>query len=269
ETGAGTTDLANYDSVIGGDCLANGEVTLAAGASKSCTITNTRKPVLTVVKACPDGKQSPGDRFEVVLNGTRTGRILDCGQSTTFMLKKGDRIVVTEAVPAGNTTTNLSNYRITYSADCVNSTGLAAGATPTCTITNARTTPRNQPFTPGYWKNHPTQAGALLPVTLGTFSVKDVKTLNAVFSGMNCSGTKDLDAVGCLAGHLLAAKLNVKNGADNCINAIIAQADAFLTSIGYQGPGKPLAHKLTAAERATAISLKDALDTYDNGGGCA
>jgi hypothetical protein len=225
--------------------------------------------VLTVVKACPNGKQSPDDRFEVVLNGTRPGRVLDCGQSTTFMLKKGDKVSVTEAVPVGNTTTNLANYRITFSADCVNTTGLAAGATPTCTITNARTTPRSQAFTPGYWKNHPTQSGALLPITLGTFSVKDARTLSAIFSGMNCSSTKELDAVGCLAGHLLAAKLNVKNGADNCINAVIAEADALLTSLGYQGPGKPLPRKLTATERALVIRLKDALDVYNNGGGCA
>jgi hypothetical protein len=42
---AGTdTDLSDYDSVIGGDAAPDGSVTLAAGESKTVTITNTRKP---------------------------------------------------------------------------------------------------------------------------------------------------------------------------------------------------------------------------------
>ncbi|MBA2360039.1 MAG: hypothetical protein H0V79_03705, partial [Actinobacteria bacterium] len=82
---AGTgTNLADYETTINGACDSAGRVTLSYGDSKTCTVTNKRKPVLTVTKACPNGKQSLGDRFEVVLNGTRTGRILDCGQSTTF-----------------------------------------------------------------------------------------------------------------------------------------------------------------------------------------
>lgn len=78
------TSLADYETTINGACDSAGRVTLSYGDSKTCTVTNKRKPVLTVTKACPNGKQSLGDRFEVVLNGTRTGRILDCGQSTTF-----------------------------------------------------------------------------------------------------------------------------------------------------------------------------------------
>ncbi|MBA2360040.1 MAG: hypothetical protein H0V79_03710 [Actinobacteria bacterium] len=174
---------------------------------------------------------------------------------------------MTEAVPAGNYTTNLANYTITYSAGCTNA-ALAAGAAQLCTITNTRKGPRSQPFTPGYWKTHPREAQALLPVQLGAYVVDFKTQVTPIFSGMNCSSAKDLDMVGCLAGHLLAAKLNVKNGASNCINAIIEQADAFLVSIGYAGPGKPLARPLTAEDRAYAESLKNALDRYNNGLGC-
>ena len=42
ESPAPGTNLANYTSVIGGDCSANGTVSLAAGDNKTCTITNTR-----------------------------------------------------------------------------------------------------------------------------------------------------------------------------------------------------------------------------------
>src|SRR6185369_6009837 len=52
ETAGTGTVLTNYTSVISGDCDANGNVTLAAGDAKTCTITNTRKPTLTVNKVC-------------------------------------------------------------------------------------------------------------------------------------------------------------------------------------------------------------------------
>jgi hypothetical protein len=84
---------------------------------------------------------------------------------------------------------------------------------------------------------------------------------------MNCSSTKDQDAVGCLAGHLLAAKLNRANGSLACtIDPVIAQADALLISINYQGPGHK--YTLTPAQRSLAISLKTQLDTYNNNLSC-
>jgi hypothetical protein len=121
-------------------------------------------------------------------------------------------------------------------------------------------------LTPGYWKNHQKHAELLLPVTLGSFAVNDFSTAKAIFDGMNCSSTKDQNAVGCLAGHLLAATLNVKNNASKCIQPTIDAANAFLQSIGYSGPtGK---YTLTAAQRAQLIQLKDALDKYNNTGNC-
>jgi hypothetical protein len=83
---------------------------------------------------------------------------------------------------------------------------------------------------------------------------------------MNCGSSKDQDAIGCLAGHLLSAKLNVANGSDTCINATIAAADTFLAGIPYNGPTGT--YTLTAAQRAQAISLKTAFDKYNNGKGC-
>ena len=51
ELGAAGTDLARYESSIGGDCATDGQITLAPGDNKTCTITNRRKPTLTVTKA--------------------------------------------------------------------------------------------------------------------------------------------------------------------------------------------------------------------------
>ncbi len=93
---------------------------------------------------------------------------------------------------------------------------------------------------------------------------------------MNCGSSKDQDAVGCLAGHLLATKLNLANGSLACPSILqaVANADALLkgqvvsgvTGINYTGPsGK---YTLTASQRALAISLKTALDRYNNNLSC-
>jgi hypothetical protein len=264
ETGGTGTSLGDYEAVIGGACSSGGSVTLTAGQTATCTITNTRKAKVTVTKTCPNGKESAGDRFEVVNNGSRTGFVLDCGGSVTFLLSAGSSLSVTEAVPTGNTTTNLANYSVTYSG--CKSSALSAGAVVACTITNTLITPRNQALSAGYWKNHAAQMQTLLPVTLGSFTVASTTTANAIFNAMNCSSSKDQDAVGCLGGQLLAAKLNVKNGASNCINTVIGQADALLVAINYQGPNHK--YTLTSTQRTQLVSLKNALDKYNSGLGC-
>lgn len=50
ETAGTSTSLSDYVSVISGACAADGSVTLAAGDNKVCTITNTRKGQLVIVK---------------------------------------------------------------------------------------------------------------------------------------------------------------------------------------------------------------------------
>jgi hypothetical protein len=143
-------------------------------------------------------------------------------------------------------------------------------------------------LTPGYWKNHMAPSGDSeckqlgksgncskngpwtkpnLPQTLGSFSVGTIVVAGKVFDLMNCGSSKNQDAVGCLAGHLLATKLNVANGASTCISGTIAAADTFLAGVGYSGPS--WSGTLNAAQRATAIALKDALDKYNNDMGCS
>ena len=73
---------------------------------------------------------------------------------------------------------------------------------------------------------------------------------------MKCS-----DAVNCLAGHLLAAQLDVANGSSTCIAGTISDANAFLTSVGYAGPAS---YTITSSQRAQALSLEQTLDNYTN-----
>jgi hypothetical protein len=141
----------------------------------------------------------------------------------------------------------------------------------------------NAPLTPGYWKTHLAPISSTcsskqncsnngpwtitcLPKNLGTYVVDTTAKATAVWNNMNCSASSDNDALGCLAGHLLATELNRCNQSAPCIDSTIAAANAFLASLGYTGPGGT--YTLTAAQRAQAIALKNALDTYNNGGGC-
>ena len=111
-------------------------------------------------------------------------------------------------------------------------------------------------FTPGYWKNHEAATTALLPQSLGGYTVATFAQAVAVFDAMKCS-----DAVNCLAGHLLAAQLDVANGSSTCIAGTISDANAFLTSVGYAGPAS---YTITASQRAQALSLEQTLDSYTN-----
>jgi uncharacterized repeat protein (TIGR01451 family) len=118
----------------------------------------------------------------------------------------------------------------------------------------------------GYWKNHQTATTALLPQTLGGYTVTTFIQATAVFAAMNCSNssTSTQNAVGCLAGQLLAAELNVANNTSNaCINSTLIAANQFLSSVSYIGPTG--AYTLTSGQRSTAIGLANTLNNFNNG----
>jgi hypothetical protein len=141
------------------------------------------------------------------------------------------------------------------------------------------------PLTIGYWMTHIRQCGAkekigtggcnnnapftvqYLPKTLGNFVVSTGATALAIFQANNCgnNAANAQNAVGCLAAQLLATKLDIANGSNPaCISATVAAADAFLISINYIGPTGT--YTLSATQRATAVSLASALNTYNNNG---
>jgi len=157
-----------------------------------------------------------------------------------------------------------------------NDTGATSSDSETVTVCNY-----NAALTPGYWKNHlnldnkhPNDAytAKFLPKSLGGYVVDTTAKVTAVFNAMNCNNTGsnaqlNQNAIGCLAGHLLAAKLNLANKSDPCISSTVAAADAFLSGIPYTGPSGNYTG-IGIVKRNQAISLKNALDKYNNGGGC-
>ncbi len=156
--------------------------------------------------------------------------------------------------------------------------GNVAGVTSACGDEVVTVRVGAEPLTPGYWKNHQQQATPLLPIKLGNYNVSTFALATGVFNNMNCSSSSANGAIGCLSGHLLATKFNLKNGSDSCIQGVVDKADAFLkaqsvtyggytaTGVNYTGPSAT--YTLSATQRSLAIALKDALDKYNNGGGC-
>jgi uncharacterized repeat protein (TIGR01451 family) len=137
EAAAGTTKLTDYDATRSAGC----DGTLAHyGDTATCTITNTLRnaPTLTVRKSCTNGAPAnAADRFEVLLDGDATDSptILACGGSAELTLAPDTAYRITER--AGNDSTSLGNYNVSYGDACSSQTGLARGSNDTvCTITN-------------------------------------------------------------------------------------------------------------------------------------
>ena len=137
---AGTgTDLTNYFTpVIGGDCAADGTITLANGDNKTCTITNTRRARLTINKIC-DPTTDPG-KFTLRDNGSAAPNGTDktCGTGTGSFVVGSGLHTVSEVAGTG---TDLTNYFApVIGGDCAadGTITLANGDNKTCTITNSR-----------------------------------------------------------------------------------------------------------------------------------
>ena len=276
---------SGYAPTFSGDCDAQThQVALAVGDVKSCTITN--DDIAKVVASFGTAPNPTSGAVGVTLNdgGTLVGATPTATGTITFRLYApgvtcpSGTPAYTDVIPVsgngsygtasgkGGFPSNVAGtwrWTAEYSGDDFNER-----IVPTADDCNLETVTITTPvarLSPGYWKNHLSKAK--LPQTLGNYSVDDYDEATAVYGGMNCSNVQDQNAIGCLAGHLLAAKLNVANGADGCIGATIAAADLFLKSIGYSGPTGSYP-TLTATQRSRAISLKTTLDQYNNNISC-
>ena len=102
----GETGPTGYTGVISGDCNVDGAVTLAAGESKTCTITNTLDVgSLKILKTVsnPDGATLPATFaiHYVCTNGGPTGdvNVAPGGSQTVANIPAGASCTVTEATP--------------------------------------------------------------------------------------------------------------------------------------------------------------------------
>src|SRR5207237_365440 len=138
ETAGTGTDVGNYVSVIAGDCSPTGGVTLLSGDNKVCTITNTRKPTLTVNKVCVPSTDN--GKFNLQIDGSTagTGANAACGGTTGAVLSSIGAHSVGETAGTG---TSLGDYFAPVfdgACDAQGNVTLAAGDNAVCTITHHR-----------------------------------------------------------------------------------------------------------------------------------
>src|SRR6185437_5975469 len=115
----------------GGDCAADGTITLAAGDDKTCTITNDDKAAkLIVIKHVinDNGGTAKGSDFTLDSGGANDSPDNFAGAESpgTEVTLDAGSYNVTESGPTG--------YTASYSTDCSGS--IANGQTKTCTVTN-------------------------------------------------------------------------------------------------------------------------------------
>ena len=110
------------------------------------------------------------------------------------------------------------------------------------------------PLTQGYWKNH-ASAWLLSSIELGSQTYTQAQALAILNRPVRG------DASINLAHQLIAAKLNVANGAPNVVATEIADADTLLAS----RPGRlPYRVRSSSALGQQMLAIKDVLDAYNN-----
>jgi hypothetical protein len=265
-----------------------------ADALLTCTAVDSIQPAdATVQKVTNPTGHLSGWTFNLKANGTTVAS--GTTDSTGFIdfgvtLQDGVTYTITEVAQTwwrSNGGVGDCSFTVNYPAD--------SGKTFLCTFTNTEYT---NGLTIGYWKNHLAQSRTSycpsrlpngtscstsgpwtysgLPQTVGGMSIP--KTTAGVLLAANvlanndCGGSTGKSAVNCLAAQLLAAKLNVANGANTCANGIISDANSFLNGgtvdsvAGVTYTVTPYAGStISNAQKAEAVKLKTYLDTFNNG----
>src|SRR5437868_1779938 len=120
-----------------------GVVNLAAGDSKQCTITNEKKPKLTVTKKIIGGNGTT-DSFDVKVDGdTKIDNAVSTAAAGTSAgpFNVIGRASCREGAFGDGVTAVNGDWTVTISGDCNSSTGvvnLAAGDSNQCTISNEK-----------------------------------------------------------------------------------------------------------------------------------
>jgi uncharacterized repeat protein (TIGR01451 family) len=131
------TGQPGYAASFSGDCDATGNVTLAVGDDKTCTLTNDDiPPKLIVIKHVvnDNGGTATAADFTMSVTGTNVSPASFPGAESpgTMAALDAGNYNVTESGPGG--------YAMTFSADCAGT--IAIGETRTCTVTNDDVQPK-------------------------------------------------------------------------------------------------------------------------------
>ncbi len=136
------TAVAGYGGTISGDCDGAGNVTLAIGQTKTCTITNNDiQPQLTVIKHVinDNAGTSVASNFTLTVTGSSPSPASFPGAESpgTVVSLNAGSYSVGETGPSG--------YTLSASSDCAGM--IAVGQTKTCTMTNDDNAPTSGTLT--------------------------------------------------------------------------------------------------------------------------
>lgn len=262
-------------SVTGGVVAAGGALTFTNTKRAHVTLTKTQNGVAPTYVYTFTLTGGPDAVTKTVQTTPGSTAPLDFG-----LVKPGSYTVCEQAVAAGTTPVVLAGGITLTLTDATLGTycgavTLTAGQDLALAIDNH--VGEGGRRTIGYWKNWSTCSGTagqlanaaktgkkllddVLPITLGSYVVRDCKTGVAVLTN---SSTKY--AENGLAAQLLAAQANVSvAGAPQSVLNAIAQANALLTKIGYQGSPSSIIGA-NSPDRAEAVRLATLLDQFNNG----
>lgn len=186
-------------------------------------------------------------------NGLYTS--FDLGPNQSIQIEIGDLLDETglttnSPVELDYTATAGTSYQF-----CVYANGGASGSKSSISLNAAgiTTSVQNCTFTQGYWKNHPS-AWPVLSLTLGTVTYTQAQLL--LILGQPAGG----NGLIALAHQLIAAKLNIANGADpTAASAAISSADALIGGLVVPPIGGG------SLPPSATSGLTQTLDDYNNG----
>jgi len=180
------------------------------------------------------------------------------GQVTTFALAPFQTIrveigdLLLETGISGSRSELESGVRYYYAAFANDETGSAASGLSVI-VSNTTTESQNCTYTIGFWKTHP-EAWPVAGLTLGTVFYTNAELLSILNSSVGGNGLISL------AHQLIAAKLNIANGADpSAITPYTTAADALIGGLVVPPVGSGyLAPSVTS-------STTQSLDDWNNG----
>lgn len=254
---------ATYDPVaISVKSLGHGKVSLTVTAGQSGTPNGFALWWMTSSQFASLGYQWPtglvsGEGW-VKYTGVPTLNVFD-GEAGTFLLGPNQTITVEVGDMADETglTANMTS-ELAYGESYVfcgyarGGNGIGSSALST-TETGVTTTSSNCTYTVGYWKTHPS-AWHVSSLTLGTVTYSSTQLQSILNQPVAGNGLISLSH------QLIAAKLNLANGADpTAALATITSADAMIGALvvppvgtGYLSPG-------------STTSYTQTLDNFNNG----
>ncbi len=235
----------------------------ACGSNPSCDVTMDAARNVTATFTL-----IPAEMFDLTVSvqGTGTGTVsstpagIDCGADCSQTYDEGTLVSLTASADPGSTFTG-------WGGD-----GAACGSNPSCDVTMDAARNVTATFTlntePGctrtiaYWKNHPDEVAALLPIWLGTPAGQHSVEVDATAQAERIlRKANTLNGILRLRAQLLGVKLNLASGADaSTVSAVIEDADAFLAT--YDSSDWQLLPKIVKQE---VNGWADDLDDFNSG----